>query len=124
MTLTSGQRVRIYFNLHKQMLSVMDKKTRRVIAHADFIHLDDVKFIVSVAGLARVRREKRKSVIAFVEGNYIPSRGEKIIDNPDWQSVYFNPYKVDSFVDPEMKPLETAEGVYILGKNVYAKGCK
>lgn len=118
--LVVGQRVRVYFNLHKQRLSIMDKKTRRVVAHADFINLDNVKYIVSAAGLARVRRERRKSVIAFVEGDYVVGRGEKVIDNPEWERVYFNPYKVDHFVIGS-EPIDEADHAYIVGKNIYTK---
>jgi hypothetical protein len=115
-----GQRVRVYYNLHKQCLSVMDKKTRLVVTHTDYISLDNVKFIVSAAGLARLRRRKRKSVIAFVEGNYTFGRGEKVIDNPEWGSVYFNPYKVEQFMMGG-KPIYKADHVYIVDKNIYTK---
>ena len=115
-----GQRVRVYFNLRKHMLSVMDLKTRKVIAHCDFINLDNVKFIVSQAGLKRVRAEKRKQVIAFVEGNFVHSNGEKVVENPDWTTVYFNPYKVDHFVVGE-QPIHEADRCYILKKSIYVK---
>ena len=116
----TGRRVRVYYNLHKRCLSIMDKKTRRVIAHADFINLENAKFIVSQAGLARVRRERRKSVIAYVEGDYVHGHGEKVIDNPEWTKVYFNPYKVDQFV-AGTEPIYEADRVYIIDKNIYAK---
>jgi len=119
-TLTKGQRVRVYYNLHKRCLSVMDKKTRLVVDHVGSIQLDNVKFIVSAAGLARLRRRKRKSVIAFVEGDYTFGRGEKVIDNPEWESVYFNPYKVDQFMMGG-EPIYNAEHVYIVDKNIYTK---
>ena len=121
-----GQRVRVYFNLHRQCLSVMDKKTRRVIAYMDEILLDDIKFVVSQAGLARVRRERRKSVIAFVEGNYRPAGGltDHVEEDDRWQRVRFNPYEVDHFVDSASNPLDTAERVWIAGKTLYAKECR
>ena len=115
-----GQRVRVYYNLHKRCLSVMDKKTRLVVAHADYISLDNVKFIVSAAGLARLRKRKRKSVIAFAEGDYTFGRGEKVIDNPTWESVYFNPYKVDQFMKGG-EPIYEADHVYIVDKNIYTR---
>ena len=99
---------------------MMDKQTRLVVCHADYISLDNVKFIVSAAGLARLRRRKRKSVIAFVEGDYTFGRGEKVIDNPEWESVYFNPYKVDQFMMGG-EPIYNAEHVYIVDKNIYTK---
>jgi hypothetical protein len=118
--ITEGQRVRVYYNIRKKCLSVMDKKTRLVIARPDFISLDNVKFIVSAAGLARVRREKRKSVIAFVEGDYTFGRAERIIFNPEWVRAYFNPYKVDQFMVGEL-PICEAGQVYIVDKNIYVK---
>lgn len=121
--ITLGQRVRVYYNLHKQCLSVMDKKTRRVIAHLPAVHLTNCKFVVSAAGLARVRREKRKSVIAFVEGDYACIWDEGMpckTSMGDWQQVYFNPYKVDQFVIGKT-PVEAAQHVLIDDKTIYAK---
>lgn len=115
-----GQRIRVYYNIRKKCLSVMDKKTRLVIARPDSISLNNVKFIVSAAGLARVRREQRKSVIAFVEGDYVTKRAERIIFNPEWERVYFNPYKVDQFMVGEL-PIYEANQVYIIDKNIYVK---
>jgi len=37
-----GQRVRVYYNLRKKCLSVMDKKTGLVIDHCDAINLENV----------------------------------------------------------------------------------
>lgn len=120
MSVTNGQRVRVYYNLHKHCLSIMDKKTRRVVGHADFVHLENVKFIVSAAGLARVRRERRKQVIAFVEGDITVSNGEKCDSDPNWTRAYFNPYKVDTFVVGD-EPIYEADRVYIQGRNIYAR---
>lgn len=116
--IANGQRVRVYYNLHKQCLSIMDKKTRRVVGHADFVHLENVKFVVSAAGLARVRREKRKQVIAFVEGDITTSNGESAMAT--WPRVYFNPYKVDTFVVGE-NPIHEANRAYIVDKQIYAR---
>lgn len=113
-----GQRVRVYYNLHRLCLSVMDKKSRLVIAHTPIIHLTNCRFIVSAAGLARVRREKRKSVIAFVEGDYTAMSCEQ---TGEWKRVYFNPYKVDQFMMDD-NPIEEASSVIIKNKSIYAKG--
>lgn len=114
------QRVRVYYNLHKKCLSVMDKKTRLVVDHVDSIQLDNVKFIVSAAGLARLRRRKRKSVIAFVEGDYTSKNVKKVIDGPEWQRVYFNPYYVDQFMVGDV-PIDECGQVYIIDKNIYVR---
>ena len=113
--------MRVYYNLHKKCLSVMDKKTRLVVAHVDSIHLENVKFIVSTAGLVRLRREKRKNVCAFVEGDYILGHGERVIGNPVWMRAYFNPYKVDHFIILGKGPIYEADRVFITDKNMYVK---
>ncbi len=115
---TTKQRVRVYYNIRRRCLSIMDKKTRRVIGYANYVHLRDAKFIVSAAGLKRIRRERRKSVIAFVEGDYMT--GHMAWDST-WKRVYFNPYKVDQFVVIGEGPIEEADHVCIAGKNIYAK---
>lgn len=87
-----GKRVRVYRNLHKDCYSVQDAKTRRVICHTKSLHLRDVKFIVYDKGRARVNREKRKGVHAFVVG-LVCERAEI-----DGQQVTYNPYKNESFI--------------------------
>lgn len=96
----------------------MDKKSRLVIAHTPIIHLTDCRFIVSAAGLARVRREQRKSVIAFVEGDYTEPPCEQ---TGEWDRVYFNPYEVDQFMVGD-EPIEEASSVIIKNKSIYARG--
>ncbi len=95
-------RVRVYYNLRKHCLSVMDKATRRVIAHTPSISLKDVKFIVSKKGVDRIRRRKRKAVVAFVEGEVIAWHDSKKCGVCAAQRnvgiVKFNPYKWDTFV--------------------------
>lgn len=95
-------RVRVYYNIRKHCLSVMDKATRRVIKHTQGISLSDVKFIVSKKGVERIRKQRRKAVVAFVEGTVAAWHA-----NPDCSVckaqrhsgiVSFNPYKWDTFV--------------------------
>lgn len=114
------QRVKVYYNLHKKCLSVMDKKTRLIIDHVNSIQLDNVKFTVSAAGLKRLRRRKRKSVIAFIEGDYVSKNMEKIMHCPTWRCVYFNPYMVDQFMIGDV-PIYEADQVYIIDKHIYSK---
>lgn len=61
-----GRPVRVYRNLHKGGYSVMQKG--RVVAHADELHLVDVKFVVQESGRKRTLREGRKCVHAFAVG--------------------------------------------------------
>ena len=89
-----GKRVQVYFNLHKKVFSVKDKKTGLVIAHVNKIDLGDISFKVSQAGRNRVLKEKRKNVHAFVEGTILAYN----TFCKDMQGITYNPYKNDSFV--------------------------
>lgn len=86
--------VRVYRNLHRKCLSVM--QDGKVVCHAENVQLAGVRFVVSKAGQRRVREEKRKNVHAFVEGQWCDG-------NADWQGrwpmeeLYYNPYTCDGF---------------------------
>lgn len=86
-------RVQVYRNLHKNCYSVRCKKTRKVIAHVNYIQLVNVEFKVSESGRRRVLREKRKNVHAVVEGDTILNGMENI----EGIRVKYNPYFVDCF---------------------------
>ena len=89
-----GNKVQVYFNLHKKVFSVKDIKTKRVIAHVNEIDLGDVIFKVSQAGRERVLREKTKNVHAFVEGTVL---SYKTLCS-DMVGITYNPYLYSSFV--------------------------
>lgn len=95
-------RVRVYYNIRKNCLSVMDKTTRRVVKHTSSITLKDVKFIVSKKGVERIRLQKRKAVVAFVEGEVLAWHASETCGTCIAQRkcgiVTFNPYKWDTFV--------------------------
>lgn len=90
-----GKKVRVYFNLHKKVYSVQDRKTGLVIAHLDKLTLKDVKYNVREGGRQKVLKEKRKNVHAFIEGTICCPvellKGELF-------GVTYNPYKYDSFI--------------------------
>lgn len=118
-------RVRVYYNLRKHCLSVMDKATRRVINHVDSISLKDVKFVVSKKGVERIRQRKRKSVVAFVEGDVMAWHASDTCGVCKAQHsvgiVKFNPYKWDTFVLETSKVAVTSAGyVTIVGGVVTA----
>jgi hypothetical protein len=97
-------RVRVYWNIRKKCFSVQTKEKRgwRLWLHTDQIWLDAPQFHVSQAGNARVRREGRKNVHAFIEGTEDP-----LIDwgmaleefAEDSIEVTYDPYKHLWFVD-------------------------
>ena len=93
-TIDKNKKVEVYFNLHKKCWSI--KQAGRPVVHADFIEIKDPQFVVQQGGNARVRREKRKNVHAFVRG-YI-TKGLKIMPTKQ-KLVTYNPYKHTSFVE-------------------------
>jgi hypothetical protein len=109
-----GKRARVYFNLHKNRLSVQYKGL--VVAHVDEIKLENAQFKVSEAGRERVLREKRKNVHAFVVG--VVSNNEYFVDT----EITYNPYKYSSFVNRETgKPIHEAAYVRIVGRSISAQ---
>lgn len=94
-----GERVMVYYNLHKHTFSVSYKS--KVILHADYVKLKDVEFRVRKTGKERVRREMVKNVHAFVIGDlvdYCQSPCKNIPKEPTDNVITYNPYKYDSFV--------------------------
>ena len=92
-----GRKVKVYYNLHRHCWSVQDYKTRRVIGHCDSLSLKECSFKVSDAGRARVLKEGKKNVHAFVVGflvSYELFTPEHCLD----RQITYNPYKYDSFV--------------------------
>jgi hypothetical protein len=102
-------RVEVYRNLHRGCWSVRSSSTGRVIAHAERVQLEDVRLVVQPAGRARVLREQRKNVHAFMRGEltHLWKQDEwSTIDStldlyprmPEGQQVSYNPYRCASFV--------------------------
>lgn len=97
-------KVRVYRNLHKNKLSVQTKTENgwRVRHHVDLIGLINARFVVSQAGRARVLRDKRKNVHAYIEGELIRWNGFDSTKLPmpsqiNLESVVYNPYKMANF---------------------------
>lgn len=85
-----SERVRVYWNLHKNVWSIMKKGI--VIEHRDVVTLINVRFIVSQAGRSRVLKEKKKNVHAFADGILV----NNLISEKKYQITY-NPYKFPYF---------------------------
>jgi len=97
-----GQRVKVYYNLHKHTFSV--QKNGLVVMHADYIKLENVEFKVRPGGKQKVRQENSKNVHAFVIGDlidYCQYPCDDIPEEPTGDIVTYNPYKYDSFVYKE-----------------------
>ena len=117
-------RVSVYFNLHKKLWSVRadeGPEKGRVVAHAEHVALRNARGKVSAAGRAKVLREGRKNVHAFMRGELAGLYGIRWakIDVvtaalEDWQmmapvclvgdwrepvrKITYNPYKYETFV--------------------------
>ena len=111
-----GQRVKVYYNLHKHTFSV--QKNGLVVLHADYVKLEDVEFKVRPGGREKVRQEKSKNVHAFVIGNLVDFCEypcDEIPEEPTGDIVTYDPYKYDSFVYRDTKePVYNAKEVDLI----------
>ena len=89
------QKVRVYWNLHKDVWSVQSCKTNLVIDHKPHMTLKDAKFVVRKGGQKRVREEGKKNVHAFAVGYLMSSKQSSY---HDWDMVKYNPYTDDYFM--------------------------
>ena len=104
-------KVEVYRNLHKNCWSVRNPSTGKVIYHADYIGIKNAKLVVRPGGRAKVLREGRKNVHAFV-------RGEEMIlqvkIQPVTNQISYNPYKNESFILTDTNtPVYGANYVYL-----------
>ena len=115
-----GQQVRVFFNLHKKMLSVQTKQNGqwKLAGHAEDVYLNNVTFKVSEAGRQRVIKNKRKNVHAFIIGEI--TNGFKSLDLDPFLCVRYNPYEMDKF-QCQGKDISSAKTVIINGRHVYAQ---
>jgi hypothetical protein len=118
-------KVKVYFNLTRKVFSIMDCSTGHVISHAECVHLADVKFRVQAGGRERVRREHKKYVHAFAQGELIFAGDEYLKlegqngTKPCAQAKY-NPYLNETFVDSVTgEPVESASFAVLQGKKVF-----
>jgi hypothetical protein len=111
--------VKVYWNLHKNCLSV--QQDGLVKCHADGISLKNFKTVVNASGRDRVRRENRKNVHAFIKGN-VYLKGERPLPFPLCPLAY-NPYKDDHWIEKETgKHVDSGEHVQVINRKVLAFG--
>jgi hypothetical protein len=87
--------ISVYKNLHTGLWSL--RQGGRVVCHSDYIVMSDVKFRVQPSGRAKVLREKKKNVHAFIVGHIVEKPWT--IRSTEWFEVTYNPYKFSTFVD-------------------------
>tara|TARA_A100001011_G_C14315533_1_gene847800 strand:- start:2493 stop:2855 length:363 start_codon:yes stop_codon:yes gene_type:complete len=115
-------RVKVYFNLHKKLFSVvaMEGASKgRVIKHVSEIDLEKCSFRVQKAGRERVLLERRKNVHAYILGHTMSAsiKNEML----DGEATY-NPYKYSTFVDKsDNSPIKYKKYCKLISKNGRAK---
>ena len=88
-------KAKVYWNFHRKCFSV--QINGRVVAHATDVILWKPRFRVGRAGRARVLREKRKNVHAFVYGQVAASM--EVDGQINTGHAVYNPYAHETFVD-------------------------
>ena len=103
-----SRRVSVYFNLHKKIWSV--RQSGSSVEHHTEVCLKDVRYLVQPAGRAKVLKEKRKNVHAFLSG-YLVGRVPIPLISFD---VIYNPYKYSTFVSADdLDPQEWSEYAHL-----------
>tara|TARA_Y100000592_G_scaffold21312_1_gene32860 strand:+ start:9129 stop:9590 length:462 start_codon:yes stop_codon:yes gene_type:complete len=104
--------VEVYYNLHKKTFSV--RHAGRVWFHTNLLTLHNCKFAVQPAGRARVLKEKKKNVHAFIRGFVLGNKYDLAADSTHTnhrmlhaQQAMYNPYYFSTFVD-----VDTGDAVY------------
>lgn len=101
-TVKIGEKVKVYYNLHKHTFSI--EQDGLIVGYADTVRVENATYAVSETGRQRVLREKKKNVHAKVIGDLIGFEA-----GPEETPAYYNPYKVKTFVKPDGSPLLTSE---------------
>ena len=98
-SIRKGDLVGVHWNSHTSEWSIVSFKSRRtsdkVVGYADQVVLSDVTFYVSKSGQRKVRNESVKNRHAFVVGRLESFDITEELPG----TAYYNPYKVDTFVD-------------------------
>ena len=107
----------IYRNLHKNKFSI--KFRGKVINRHGYIITMDSTFKVNEKGRQRVLLERRKNVHAFVACKAFMLCGGEL-DITNLQEVYYNPYKLNTFVLKATNDIITSnKKVYLWDNKIY-----
>jgi hypothetical protein len=76
--------------------------------------MKDAKYVVRPAGHAKVLKEKKKNVHAYVRGMAVDAKAERCMLPWSWDEIYYNPYSCSTFVIKEdSTPVESSQWVNI-----------
>lgn len=108
-------------NLHQKGVTYSIRNSEgKTILHTYGVLIKDAEFVVSASGREKVRSTGKKTVHAGVRGEVVtdPVEIAEVASsfNQD-KSAYYNPYKVDTFVDAVSgESLSTAKYVFLTSK--------
>lgn len=125
-----GDSVRGYRDLNSkdsQFFSIQAKGGKyagKVLDHGVSVELKDAIFNVRKGGQARVRKERRRNVHAFVEGVLVSvDKGGKASLGDEWVEVTYNPYFTDTFVEKATgKIVLSADKAILQSGSVFCQG--
>ena len=104
--------VEVYYNLHKKTFSV--RHAGRVWFHTNTLTLRNCKFAVQPAGRAKVLKEKKKNVHAFIRGFFVKGDDHTNHRMLHAHQATYNPYKHSTFVNiNSVQPVYEADTVYL-----------
>ena len=113
-----GNQVQVYRNLHTGTYSIRYRGL--VVGHYDIVAIVQPTFRVQPGGRARVLREKRKNVHAFVVGKLVP-----FWDYPTAEEatrISYNPYKNETFIRVDTgEPVKDALMCWLTPDGVFAQ---
>jgi hypothetical protein len=110
----------VYWNLHKDIWSMRHKG--RVLNYQSVVVFNDAKFIVQPAGRARVIRERKKNVHAFVRGHVVSNMLPIPKIDKTFIRVRYNPHIHPHFRDEAGNSIFNAKQVILVGNGkCYAK---
>lgn len=123
--ISAHDKVSVYRNLHEECLSI--KKGNHVYGYAQMVELYDVIFHVNPKGNERANIEKRRNVHAFAKGKIIHATDVedveamyKELEEQGYKRVYYNPYKVKTFVYySTFEPIHKADKAIVIMDRVY-----
>ena len=123
--------VQVYRNLNKKLgngdncVYSVRGDDGLVKRHTCHLVLHDCVFRVGEKGRQRVRDEKCKNVHAYIQGRECYNKEEKrweyigpdcnYINDPNTVTVYYNPYKCDSFIRMDTGEKVTKAKVVVIG---------
>ncbi len=101
-TINKGQLVAVHYNSHKKCFSVVSASSRHnvgiVLGYVNNIVLSDCTTHIDRAKQRSVRKTGVKDRHAFIVGNVVTT---KCKNKDDMLDIYYNPYKLDNFVNKD-----------------------